>query len=638
MRLSERIQNGNTTNFLKSLNEGVKLEERYDDGYVVVFFDDKGYNPPGSGTFYTHLKTKEGAIRRVMSPDFAKHPPYTNFIVITPSEYDSMSGSNWEKMGEYIKQAMSDNNYYKQNINEGAKLDEARSHKEDNEKAAPRRDNKDPYENSRVFGSLKDVPKRARFDKSKTSGWGHYDNEEVSKYKNPTDDIKDYKQYKSDANDLSIKADLYKAQADQANDMASDIVRDKRLDRARRNLQGKKVFDDKNESALEEARKNPEINNKVAPRGTGLNYWSGASNKDGINKRNKVGKIRNFSKERPYGRNDDMMSFETMPNEVSSKYKVKEKIEKGPYNKEYKDKATAEIDKEVKEYKDKHKKANESVNLKEEISEEVLNVADKIADKIQKEGIMNWLDIDQMAAELLGITLDELIEKGINNDIHIALNYKGINNNFSDGDFFTQEYAKEHPEVLEESANLKEGFKLGEKAEILDTCERGGQPIALVKLQKYNDEYVVAFGYTVENDEISWDYGYYYYTEKSGKAAFEKVKSGGFLSESSKTLTLRPTSSKLNEAESLELKQEYDIGDLDDLVWSGARDRWIDYTDEQKEFLIDYFYETAGYIDGNIPTTTEFNDFIWFEADNILEENGMTGETSEEDEEETEEV
>ena len=95
--------------------ENKRITERYDDGYVVIFFDDEGYNPAGSeGTFYSHLKTKQGAINRVMSPDFAKHTPYTNFIVITPSEYDNMSGSNWEKMGEYIKQAMKDNNYYKQ--------------------------------------------------------------------------------------------------------------------------------------------------------------------------------------------------------------------------------------------------------------------------------------------------------------------------------------------------------------------------------------------------------------------------------------------------------------------------------------------------------------------------------------------
>lgn len=43
-------------------------------------------------------------------------------------------------------------------------LNEARSHKEDNERVAPRRDNKNPYDNSRVYGEIDDVPKRARYN------------------------------------------------------------------------------------------------------------------------------------------------------------------------------------------------------------------------------------------------------------------------------------------------------------------------------------------------------------------------------------------------------------------------------------------------------------------------------------------
>lgn len=92
-------------------------------------------------------------------------------------------------------------------------------------------------------------------------------------------------------------------------------------------------------------------------------------------------------------------------------------------------------------------------------------------------------------------------------------------------------------EFNESDKSLKEGFKLGEKAEIIDTCERRGQPIALVKLSKAGRyEYIVAFNYEVDdNDEVSWGYGYYYYDEESGKEAFEKVKAGGNLSESEKT-------------------------------------------------------------------------------------------------------
>lgn len=55
--------------------------------------------------------------------------------------------------------------------------------------------------------------------------------------------------------------------------------------------------------------------------------------------------------------------------------------------------------------------------------------------------------------------------------------------------------------------------------------------------------------------------------------------------------------------------------DLDDLLWSGARDRWKDATDEQKEAiwdrLKDFFYDGA-------ESLTAINDVIWFECDDIF--------------------
>lgn len=98
----------------------------------------------------------------------------------------------------------------------------------------------------------------------------------------------------------------------------------------------------------------------------------------------------------------------------------------------------------------------------------------------------------------------------------------------------------------------------------------------------------------------------------------EIVKS---IKESAKTITLRPTSAKLTEAESIELKDEYAISDLDNLVWSGAADRWLEMPDEVKEYLLDLINDMTGYGE-TIWTITEFNDFIWFEADDILEDAG----------------
>ena len=63
----------------------------------------------------------------------------------------------------------------------------------------------------------------------------------------------------------------------------------------------------------------------------------------------------------------------------------------------------------------------------------------------------------------------------------------------------------------------------------------------------------------------------------------------------------------------------YDRNDLDNLLWSGAKTRWDSYTDEQKEYLMDLFYDSFNAC-GEIPTTTTFNDFIWFDADDILED------------------
>lgn len=89
--------------------------------------------------------------------------------------------------------------------------------------------------------------------------------------------------------------------------------------------------------------------------------------------------------------------------------------------------------------------------LTEDIKDETAQAAKYIALEIQERGIMNFEEIDEMAADQLGITVEKLKDEQLDTDIYISLNYEGIDNNMSTGDFYTQEYAEEHPEVLEES-------------------------------------------------------------------------------------------------------------------------------------------------------------------------------------------
>lgn len=100
-------------------------------------------------------------------------------------------------------------------------------------------------------------------------------------------------------------------------------------------------------------------------------------------------------------------------------------------------------------------KSTENKKLQEELTDETVEASEKIAKEIRKVGCMNFQDIDNMAMEILGIDADTYMNDQINIDIYSCLNYEGIFNNFGDGDFYTEEYAKEHPEVLEESKTIK---------------------------------------------------------------------------------------------------------------------------------------------------------------------------------------
>jgi hypothetical protein len=87
----------------------------------------------------------------------------------------------------------------------------------------------------------------------------------------------------------------------------------------------------------------------------------------------------------------------------------------------------------------------------EEVSDEAYDVAEKIATEIEKQGRMNFEDVDNLIAKYTGKSIETIQEEELNTTIYGILNYKGISQNLSSGDFYTSKYAEEHPEVLEES-------------------------------------------------------------------------------------------------------------------------------------------------------------------------------------------
>lgn len=69
-------------------------------------------------------------------------------------------------------------------------------------------------------------------------------------------------------------------------------------------------------------------------------------------------------------------------------------------------------------------------------------------------------------------------------------------------------------------------------------------------------------------------------------------------------------------------RYDYDVDDIGDALWSGGKDWWEDYNDEERQYIFDYFKSYA-YDREDTPTLTEFNDFVWFDSYNILKEAGL---------------
>lgn len=108
------------------------------------------------------------------------------------------------------------------------KLEETRSHKEDNERVAPRENTE------KVFGELVDVPKRDKFNGK--NGWGYIDAQASDENESGiSKDIKLYKTLKGFAKDARASAQAYTDTAEHWDDKASELVKSKSKNRAELN-------------------------------------------------------------------------------------------------------------------------------------------------------------------------------------------------------------------------------------------------------------------------------------------------------------------------------------------------------------------------------------------------------------------
>ena len=71
--------------------------------------------------------------------------------------------------------------------------------------------------------------------------------------------------------------------------------------------------------------------------------------------------------------------------------------------------------------------------------------------------------------------------------------------------------------------------------------------------------------------------------------------------------------------DSIEVKHELTFDELPNFFWSGARDRWVNATENQREKVWDLILDVFGG-DDQIPSETDINDFVWFECDDVFDE------------------
>ena len=82
----------------------------------------------------------------------------------------------------------------------------------------------------------------------------------------------------------------------------------------------------------------------------------------------------------------------------------------------------------------------------------------------------------------------------------------------------------------------------------------------------------------------------------------------------------------------VKIQMELDFSDLQKQCWSGAVDTLNKIEEERKEDEFMSYLEEIFFMNGSeIPTMTELNDYLWFDADQIFEDLGMNENDDEEE-------
>lgn len=118
-------------------------------------------------------------------------------------------------------------------------------------------------------------------------------------------------------------------------------------------------------------------------------------------------------------------------------------------------------------------------------------------------------------------------KKGLDNYIKYCIDNKITK------EFIDKEVNLDVPNIIDKFESLKNYHRqLDDYFYVLDVGYRKDQPVALVeRTTEYGKDYLIAFNYEIENNKISWGYGYYYDTNlDKAKKDFGRVLNGENLS------------------------------------------------------------------------------------------------------------